>query len=359
MAYEIDFVGSNIPKKDYDATCFRYTSNGRFVNCVFDGGTADAGDDLVNHIKKYYFKNGGNTIDYVFCSHADLDHASGLSKIFENFNVQNLVVNRPWDYLDELYDRVKDDRITRESLEKRLREKYPFVDALEKLATEKGCNIIRGVRGAALTAEMTIMSPTKEFYLNRLAESVKTPDMVVSNESRGVFSEIVKKAVAWISAVWGKDNIKEDVTTSAENEASIVLHVRPDGHPPFLYTGDAGCLALKEAIKYGNVVKKPLSACSFIQMPHHGGRHNVSPSILDTILGNKVEKAERTIKTAFVSVCKDSDHPKRCVVNAFINRGCAVFVCRGNTIWHHSKDAPYRGWGDATPEGFSSQVEDW
>ena len=224
---------------------------------------------------------------------------------------------------------------------------------------EKKCNIIKGIRGAPLGEEMTIMSPTKDFYLDRLAESEKTPDMVVSNESRGVFSEVVKKAAAWISAVWGRDDIKEDVSTSAENEVSIVLHVKSDGHPPFLFTGDAGCLALAEAIKYGNVANKPLSACSFIQMPHHGGRHNVSPSVLDAILGGKVEKGSKSIKTAFVSVCKDSDHPKKCVVNAFINRGCAVFVSRCNTIWHHSNDAPSRGWGKATAEGFSSQVEAW
>lgn len=358
MAYEIDFIGSDIPKKDYDATAFRYKSRGVFVNCVFDGGTSDAGKALVKHISDYYALPN-NTIDYVFCSHADLDHSSGLAEVFDSFKVNNLVINRPWDYIDELYELVQDGRITKKSLEENLRETYKYVTELEEKVLKQNTRIIPGIVGANLPAEMTIMSPSREFYIKCLAESTKTPEMVVSNEAQGFLGKVAEFAKNMIAAIWGVDAIREGEETSPENETSIVLYVKPAGHSPFMYCGDAGCRALKAASEYASTVGKPLTDCSFVQVPHHGGRHNVSPSILDAIIGKKVKKGEIPEKTAFVSVSTDSDHPRKCVANAFINRGCKVFVCRSNTIWHHHGDVPDRNWGAATAEKYSSQVEVW
>ena len=298
-------------------------------------------------------------IDYVFCSHADLDHASGLTKVLEAFKVKNLVMNRPWDYIDELYDRVKDDRITKDSLEKRLRESYKFIDELEKLAERQGCSIIKGVRGAALGTELKIMSPTKDFYLDRIAESTKTPTMDAAVENKGFAKKIAEALRDWVLGVWGVDAIRDGESTSSENETSIVLYVKPSNESPFLYTGDAGCLALTEALDYGDAIGCKLSECNFIQMPHHGGRHNVGPTVLNRLIGQKVSKETLSTKTSFVSVCKGSDHPRKCVVNAFINRGCQVYVCKTNTLWHHSGTVPDRGWSAASPEPFSEQVEKW
>ena len=44
----------------------------------------------------------------------------------------------------------------------------------------------------------------------------------------------------------------------------------------------------------------------FLQIPHHGGRHNVSPSILDRLIGEIVDEDETIGKTAFVSVVSSS-----------------------------------------------------
>ena len=68
MAYEIDFVGSPNAQKDYDAIAFRYWSvrEDRWIVCVFDGGTAEAGKDLCSHLGEYYLDEGITPIDYVF-----------------------------------------------------------------------------------------------------------------------------------------------------------------------------------------------------------------------------------------------------------------------------------------------------
>lgn len=274
-----------------------------------------------------------------------------------SLKVRNLVMNRPWDYIDELYELVKDGRITKESLEQTLRRKYKFIDELEQLAAKKGCNIVKGVRDSLLESELKIMSPTKDFYIARIAESEKTPKMDLAVENKGFARRVCDALREWIAGIWGIDAIKDGESTSAENETSIILYVKPEGESPFLYTGDAGCMALTEALDYGDAINCKLSECDFVQMPHHGGRHNVGPSILDRLIGPKVGEDVDAKKTSFVSVGKNSDHPRKCVVNAFINRGCRVFVCSTKTLCHHSGQVPDRKWVAASPEKFSEQVE--
>lgn len=363
MAYEVDFVGTAKVAKDYDAITFRYWSENRWIVCVFDGGTSEAGEALSQHIGLYYFKEpSAKEIDYVFCSHPDLDHTSGLKSVLQNYTVKNLVMNRPWLYLDELYDKVKDGRITKESLERTLREKYKFIDELEELAKEQNCKIIQGLTGASLPQEMVIVSPTKEFYVQQLIESDKTPAMDASVPDETPIWTLVENEstrAKWAQAIWGRDDIREGEGTSAENETSIVLRVHPNGDDPFLLVGDVGCQGLTAALDYAEAKQIPLNQCAFVQIPHHGGRHNVSPSVLDRLVGNIVSKETIPKKTAFVSVGKGSDHPRKCVVNAYIHRGCNVFESRESTVTHHSVGMPERGWGAAKKTEYSKDVEPW
>ena len=364
MAYEVDFIGTLKVEKDYDAIAFRYWSPraNRWIVCVFDGGTSEAGEALSKHINTYYLKDIPKDIDMVFCSHPDLDHASGLKNIMQNYSVSYLVMNRPWLYIDELYEKVKDGRITKESLERTLRDKYKFIDELEALAKrQKNCQIIPGFAESRLFPEMTIVSPTQTFYIQSLVDSDKTPAMDSATESKS--ASFVANALhalgKWLRAIWGKDDIREGETTSAENEASIVLKVQPNGDNPFLLLGDVGCKGLTAAMDYADAIKEPLSDCDFVQIPHHGGRHNVSPSVLDRLIGVKVPQGSLPRKTAFVSVGKDSDHPRKCVSNAFINRGCEVYVSSSTTLCHHRGNVPNRGWTAATARSYSDVVESW
>lgn len=357
MAYEIDFIGSSKVKKDYDAIAFRYRSSSerRWIVCIFDGGTSEIGDELSSHIDKYYLKDLPKEIDMVFCSHPDLDHAAGLVNILKNYSVKNLVMNRPWLYLDELYEKVKDGRITKKSLERTLREKYKFIDELESLANkQKNCQIIPGLTGSKLFPSMSIVSPSREFYIQCLIDSEKTPAMGLVN---GVKS--MQSSTMFRHTCFGQDDIREGETTSPENESSIVLRVLPDKEQPFVLLGDVGCKGLAAAIEFADKNNISLNQCSFFQIPHHGGRHNVSPSLLDRLIGPKMVGRPKPFKVAFVSVGKDSTHPRKCVTNAFINRGCNVYVSKEVTLCHHSGEGFDRGWIAAKAEPFSNKVESW
>lgn len=71
--------------------------------------------------------------------------------------------------------------------------------------------------------------------------------------------------------------------TSADNESSTILYatIKNKG---ILLTGDAGIKALDKAYNYKPQIADNLR---FIQVPHHGSKRNVSPSVLDNILGER------------------------------------------------------------------------
>ena len=354
MKYEIDFLGLKQKTKDADALCFRYYDEAlqRYVVGVYDGGLTEYGVAMKEHLRKYYFNNDPNPkIDYVICSHPDQDHAVGLTEILENFEVGMLVMNRPWLYVDELFPKVYDGGVTKASLEKRLRESYPYADALETLAKDKGIPIQEGFQGTDIDGHLTILSPSRDFYLQLLVESSKTP----LHEDAHNLLAYIKNAIE----TWTNELIREDVETSAENESSIVV-LGDMGEERFLLTGDAGIRALGAAADYAERNIYSLQTVKVQQIPHHGGRHNVSPSILNRVVGRIVPKGTAPTKTAVVSVAAGTDHPKKMVVNAYIRRGAKVYEARTSTLQHHCGDMPPReGWNTVDPLKFSEEVEDW
>jgi beta-lactamase superfamily II metal-dependent hydrolase len=100
------------------------------------------------------------------------------------------------------------------------------------------------------------------------------------------------------------------------------------------------------------------SKVRLVQVPHHGSRRNVGPSILDRILGPKVSKGT-ILRNAMVSVAKDADskHPSKRVTNAFLRRGAPVTRTQGGTI-RFGADAPDRGWDTVEPLPFFDEVEE-
>ena len=105
-----------------------------------------------------------------------MDHASGLTEILNEFEVKKVYVNLPWLYVNELYEIVKDGRITKKSLEDRLRKTYKYVEDIEKICIEKNIPIKESFEGTIIDDRFKILSPSKKFYIDLLAESNKTPE---------------------------------------------------------------------------------------------------------------------------------------------------------------------------------------
>lgn len=367
QGYEIDFMPVGNGERSGDAIAVRYGAPSNYKVMVYDGGTKESGQALVDHIKKYYQTS---RVDYVVNSHPDADHASGLSVVLEQLEVGELWMHRPWEHSEKIRDYFKDGRITEESLAERLKTKMAAAYALEELATEKGIPIYEPFRGSAI-GDFVVLSPEQDWYIHTLIpEFEKSPEQKKAEAEAGLsFTDIVMKAmleaaqktVTWIAEKWDIESLRENVETSAENESSVVLYGAVDDRG-ILLTGDAGVRALTATVDF--VESKGFSLpvnLRFIQVPHHGSRHNVSTTALDRIIGpRKPADDGQTAKTAFVSAGKESTtHPRKMVVNAFIRRGATVVPTRGVTKCS-SHNMPGRdGWITATPLKFSDQVESW
>lgn len=378
MAYEIDYIGVKADKatKDADAICLRWKTgialNGMpiYKVGVIDGGFEAHGNAMIAHMNQYYFDDAEGvkskekkTIDFVVVTHPDQDHAIGLKQVLKAFDVKKIYMNRPWLYVDELFDKVNDGRITKQSLRKRLRNNYETIADIENIAEENKIPIYEAFEGTYVENEILILSPEKQFYLDLLVESEKTPlqEQAAFNQD-GLFGRIANAVKAYIVNKfedWDIETLRENEETSAENETSVVLRglVEGDG---FLLTGDAGIRALNKAIDYMEQIGEDVtSEISFYQIPHHGGRHNVSPSLLDRMVGQRVKKGATRNKTAYASVAEGSDHPLKMVTNAYIRRGVSTYETNGNTICHHCGQMPKRGWTQLKMIEFADYVEEW
>ncbi|MEZ5529683.1 MAG: MBL fold metallo-hydrolase [Porticoccaceae bacterium] len=357
--FEIDFLDVESSKSG-DAISIRYKVAGDTRIHVVDGGFQDTGDSVISHINTYY--ENPKKIDSVVVTHPDGDHAGGLRKVLEEFNVDELWMLRPWQYAHELIDRFSRYKSV-ENLEERLREVYPNIDALEKIAINKGIPIYEPFQGA-LIGEFTVMAPTKNRYLDLVVESEKTPEASKEESALdtldSMFEAASQKVISLWRSFWGEENFSEE-ETSSENEMSVIQFANICGKR-ILLTGDAGRSALIEAADYAPVVGLELPGIDRFQVPHHGSRRNVSTEILDSWLGPRLDarpvKGEETFTAIISAAKKDEHHPRKAVVRGLMHRGAKAVTTEGTNV-RTSYNAPEReGWSAAKPLEYPEEQEE-
>ena len=198
--FELDFLSVDSDKSG-DAITIRYVLNEVTRIQVVDGCFQDTGDKIVSFIKEYY--GTPDTIDAVVLTHPDGDHAGGLQKVLEEFDVGTLWMLRPWTYVKELFPRFS--RYTSsESLVKRLKEVYPNVAALEEIAEDRNIPILEPFQGAII-GDFCVLAPTKARYLDLVVDSEKTP--AVASAEKTAVSRLIEKVISYIRAVWGAETL--------------------------------------------------------------------------------------------------------------------------------------------------------
>ncbi|TVL97715.1 MAG: MBL fold hydrolase [Candidatus Brocadia sp. WS118] len=367
MQYEIDFLPVGDGEKGGDAIAFRFSRDeGRswFVGVV-DGGTKDSGEALCQHIDKYYKTS---TINVVVNSHPDGDHASGLTEVIDHFKVDLILMHRSWEHVDEIYQYVQDGRVTKQSLKDRLKEHLPFAWEIEKLAGDKRIPLIEPFSDqvSSLSSNIYILNPSRDFYLQQLIRFRPIAEFTQGAEFRvRQLLETVKKAAQattrWVAESWDKENLIDpaDDATSYENNSSTVLLLNFENQLHLL-TADAGVPALRQAALRAMVLGFHLRNFNFVQIPHHGSKRNVGPTILNQLIGEPVSEGQQSRFTAFVSIPKAGapKHPSRRVLNAFTRRGAKVISTDGNPKLHYHQTPDRPEWISATPQPFYSQVEE-
>jgi len=369
MLYEIDFFPVGDGEKSGDAISLRYSKDSiHWTIGIIDGGTQNSGEAMVKHISKYY---KADKIDYVICTHPDQDHASGLSIILENLRVSSIFMHCPWERIDQIYRFVTDRRVSKESLRQRLIEGHPYAYDLYEKAKSDNIVIFEPFSDdnlpALLFPNLRIVGPSKLYYMacllsfKSIAEDTETIlEKAPLSSSKG--KEQIVKIANWIKETWYDETLFEPSANevSSENNSSVISLLTL-GSDNILFTSDAGVPALNNAIGYSNSNGISLDNISLFQVPHHGSRRNLGPSVLDKLLG-KIRKENDTPEyTAIISATNDPNpkHPSKKVVNALIRRGAMVVATQGQTICYRSNEIqPREGWYTATPLSFYEQVED-
>lgn len=369
MPYEVDFIGVKDSKHDADAIGIRWWSHekSRYIVGVIDGGFKGHGEELCRIIETYYFADNNSDercIDFIICTHSDNDHTEGIKVVLKNYNVKKIYINLPWRYTDELEQYKDDGRRTIDSINRHLKEKYKSVVDIENIAQEKDVKILPIFQGMLIENRLYVLSPSKDFYLNLLRESPKTIYESQEFFSGSIFESAVKlakKALGYIYSIvedYSVETLSEEEKTTAENEMSTVIYGCME-EENFLITGDAGVRALTIAMDHADEnIPNWREKISWYQIPHHGSRHNITPSIMNRMIGDIGQ--ENTGKIAFVCSADNAvkKHPLKVVTNAYIRRGIKVINASGYTVNHHKGIHSREGWSSVTEVPFSNIVEE-
>ena len=324
--FEVDFVKAG-DNKSGDAIALRYRRNNETQTSVHvvDGGYTEDGQKLVDHINSQY--GSPERIDNVILTHPDRDHAGGLMTVLESFEIGTLWMNRPWNHIADLLPMFEYE-YTEEGLVQRLKRDFPNTAALEKAAENLGIEV-RDVFQGTNIGGFLVLSPSRDFYLELVVASEKTPEAEREASFTGQVYSFVRQAIRSVSALWGVETglLGGTEGTSAENEMSVIqLGIFSSGN--ILLTGDSGVKALDEAYNYAIQLGIQLPGLTHFQVPHHGSRHNLSTEILDKWLGQRLPSmpspGQYTVATLISAHENDEDHPRKSVVRALWHRGANV-----------------------------------
>lgn len=362
MGYEIDVLGVGAESKSGDAIALRWgnlhgSRNEQRV-VVIDGGFQDSGQDVVTHITNFY---GTTSVDAVVSTHPDQDHVNGLHVVLDELIVGQLWIHKPWDHNQGLAAKFSDGRVTDASIGRRLKESLNSAAELVAKAAERNVPIVEPFSGMSLYGqeEFRVLAPTQAYYESLIPQFDGMPTVTANlatllAAATGPIARTMKR----FHAMWGVDALDDEDTTSATNNSSAITLLSVDGHN-LLFTGDAGITALNYAANELDALMNG-ARLSFIQIPHHGSRRNVGPSILNRLVGGPVREDQRLNISAIASTARNGEpkHPRKAVMNAFTHRGAKAIATRGKTICH-SYNAPGRqGWTAVTPDAYYWEYED-
>jgi beta-lactamase superfamily II metal-dependent hydrolase len=354
MGYEIDFLPVGNGDRSGDAILLRYGNlyglrNDQVV-VVIDGGYNDNGKEIIDHLDRYY---GTDRVNLVVSTHPDADHINGLRTVVAELDVDELWLHLPDRHSAELAALKLNGWATATQLREAIRKDLSAVEDLEDIARRRGIPIVEpfvGVSHESTYARLLVAGPTVDFYEELLPQFTRYQGQGIVTKALEALARMVPETM-WI------ETLTDDGETTPENNSSTILVLEIGGRS-ILLTADGGMPALARAAGTLDAYGFDWSTLRFMQIPHHGSKRNVGPTILDRYLGPKGQ--EQKSKTAFVSTGPDAapKHPHKKVTNAFLRRGCLVAKTAGQSICH-SNDAPLReGWGPIAGLPLYPSVED-
>lgn len=360
MPYEIDFHPVGSGANSGDAITMRYWTGTGWRVIVIDAGFQDTGDAIVDHVLSVY---GTSEVEHVVSTHPDNDHISGLRAVISRLNVKNLWMHVPEYHAKNMMDFFHDPRWTLDWLTTDLRRSYLIVTEILDLAQRRGTSLHPPFQGAKI-GPFVVLSPTQAMYEGLLPQFRDTPKpaqqrlMLLGHWLTGIGRRIASQIRRIIDEDIFTETLREGGITAAENESSVVLYGQIDGRN-ILLTGDAGLKALEAAVTYGENIGLPFgTALNVFQIPHHGSRNNISPSMLNRIVGGISGFRTRSMIGCVISAGPDDEtHPRQVVVNALLRRGLVPQDTKSGILLFNYGVPNRAGFGHAPSLEFASKVE--
>jgi beta-lactamase superfamily II metal-dependent hydrolase len=317
---------------------------------VIDGGFTDDGEAIVKFVRDTY---STDYVDLVVSTHPDQDHITGLCTVVEDLTVGGLLLHLPWDHTTDIAELFHDGRVTDNSVGTKLRDELNGARILAEAALERDVKIHEPFAGmSAFDGRLKIVGPSREYYESLILDFRCTPEPV---RGSGVLLKAGELAHR-VAERFDIETLTDEGDTSAENQSSVVT-LFDFGSQTVLLTGDAGIEALELAADH--LDDAGYSSPDVLQVPHHGSKHNVGPTVLDRLVGPRFSRDEQR-SVALVSAAPDGAprHPARQVTNALRRRGAYPFATRGKQLRHGHLAPPRLGWTSAEPIPFYPEVEE-
>jgi beta-lactamase superfamily II metal-dependent hydrolase len=275
MPFEIEMLSLG----NADSSIIRYIDEqGEERIIVIDAGHKGDGEKVVALLEKY---SKNKKIDLAICTHPDADHIEGFFHIVENYPIDEFWIHDPLSYavdISSLKEAAEDS-----GLEKSL--SY----LLENLNDSK--SLIRLIDEADITRKepfaglrhdfipIAVIGPTMEFYIERLSR-FRDIDKLVQEDNA------LKKGLDYLIFESEKNTavlLNSKNEKSHENNSSAIICFYPNERK-FLFTSDAGPLALEHALSNSNIKNVPeIRYIYWMTVPHHGSIYNLNTDIITAI----------------------------------------------------------------------------
>lgn len=367
MHCEIEFLPVGDGEKAGDAIVLRYGTPDDYKLMLIDGGHEGTGDDIVAHLGQHFGPSA--RLEHVVLTHSDADHASGLRTVLREIPVANLWLHIPWILAEESRHLFSYDW-TAEGLRDAVKREYDIISEIVDLARAARCEMYFPFQGAQI-GPFLVCSPSRAAYNYLLPQFDKTPNpdqaaieaahMWLGKESlaKKLYEAAKARLQSWTRETWDHERLQDGGITSASNESSVVLYGQFDINRVLL-TGDTGVWGLHWTANFIQSQGLPLQQFTFVQIPHHGSRRNIGPTILTRLLGDKQAEAAPARFSAFVSAPADDEkHPRRIVLNAFKRRGGTIIATQGRKKIHWGGFPRRPEYVGADPLPFFTEVEEY
>lgn len=245
------------------------------TSILIDGGSTSnrkVGEYVLLPAIRYY---GMAELDYVFVTHGDADHISGIEYLLNaehiGVRIRNLVLAKYGD---------RQGLANIETLAKEKNINVVYMEAGDKIREKQNPDI------AGLTLECLYPSGSTleaKQVAEREADSISEAKRVAEREASGITDD-KKIAIGLDNAITTnvpeEVGLKDEITESGldANDLSIVLLAKYDGRK-ILFTGDAGSMVEKRLILEKSIL---LSETDALKVGHHGSRSASSEGFLQT-----------------------------------------------------------------------------